>query len=207
MSHSFFFFKQCIWYLIFILHVHTQSYHISISPLSDIKKNLTKWTFSLTYIYICQLGKQIHCIILTREQMFIDIAAQLNTSTWSGTLIVTTWTLNWKGNATSTFMLVTDINEARSRFSMSHFSSRWYLCAWKSPYALHPASQKFPQCWLWNDSNVHLMATSKLAWSSKQWMWQLNSRSTQPYMSPLNDCLALMFVTASGWDPMPRNVD
>ena len=25
------------------------------------------------------------------------------------------------------------------------FSSRWYLCARKSPYALHPVSQKFPQ--------------------------------------------------------------
>ena len=25
------------------------------------------------------------------------------------------------------------------------FSSRWYLCAWKSPYALHPVSQTFPQ--------------------------------------------------------------
>ena len=28
------------------------------------------------------------------------------------------------------------------------FSSGWYLCAWKSPYALHPVSQKFPQCCL-----------------------------------------------------------
>ena len=25
------------------------------------------------------------------------------------------------------------------------FSSRWYLCAQKSPYALHPSSEKFPQ--------------------------------------------------------------
>ena len=25
------------------------------------------------------------------------------------------------------------------------FSSRWYLCARKSPYTLHPVSQKFPQ--------------------------------------------------------------
>ena len=25
------------------------------------------------------------------------------------------------------------------------FSSRWYLCAQKSPYALHPVSQMFPQ--------------------------------------------------------------
>ena len=33
------------------------------------------------------------------------------------------------------------------------FSSRWYLCARKSPHALHPVSQKFPQCCLWNSSN------------------------------------------------------
>ena len=26
-----------------------------------------------------------------------------------------------------------------------HFNSRWYLCTLKSPYALHPVSQKFPQ--------------------------------------------------------------
>ena len=37
------------------------------------------------------------------------------------------------------------------------FSSRWYLCAWKSPYALHPVSQKFPQRCLWNGSSVHLI--------------------------------------------------
>ena len=30
-------------------------------------------------------------------------------------------------------------------FSSVLFSSRWYLCARKSPYALHPVSQKFPQ--------------------------------------------------------------
>ena len=29
--------------------------------------------------------------------------------------------------------------------SSVQFSSRWYLCARKSPYALHPVSQKFPQ--------------------------------------------------------------
>ena len=27
-------------------------------------------------------------------------------------------------------------------------SSRWYLCVRKSPYALHPVSQKFHQCCL-----------------------------------------------------------
>ena len=31
------------------------------------------------------------------------------------------------------------------RRSSVQFSSRWYLCARKSPYALHPVSQKFPQ--------------------------------------------------------------
>ena len=36
------------------------------------------------------------------------------------------------------------------------FSSRWYLCTQKSPYALHPFSRKLPQHHLWNSSNVHL---------------------------------------------------
>ena len=31
------------------------------------------------------------------------------------------------------------------QFTSVHFRSRWYLCARKSPYALHPFSQKFPQ--------------------------------------------------------------
>ena len=34
------------------------------------------------------------------------------------------------------------------------FSSRWYLCTRKSPYALHPVLQKFPQRCLWNGSSV-----------------------------------------------------
>ena len=34
------------------------------------------------------------------------------------------------------------------------FSSRWYLCAWKSPYVLHLISQKLPQQCLWNGSNA-----------------------------------------------------
>ena len=31
------------------------------------------------------------------------------------------------------------------QFSSAQFSSRWYLCVQKSPYALHPVSEKFPQ--------------------------------------------------------------
>ena len=37
------------------------------------------------------------------------------------------------------------------------FSSRWYLCAWKSPYALHPVSQKFPQRCIWNSSKIRVI--------------------------------------------------
>ena len=43
------------------------------------------------------------------------------------------------------------------------FSSRWYLCAQKSPYALHPVSQKFPQRCLWNVSNVRLVDDGHLS--------------------------------------------
>ena len=41
-------------------------------------------------------------------------------------------------------------------FSSVHFTSRWYLCARKSPYALQPVSQKFSQRCLSNGSNVRL---------------------------------------------------
>ena len=50
------------------------------------------------------------------------------------------------------------------------FSSRWYLCAWKSPYVLHPVSQKFPQItrkkWTdhlitdWNETTTAKTATT-----------------------------------------------
>ena len=40
--------------------------------------------------------------------------------------------------------------------SLLQFSSRWYLCAQKSPYALHPVSQKFPHRCLSNSSSVRL---------------------------------------------------
>ena len=35
-------------------------------------------------------------------------------------------------------------------------SSRWHVCVWKSPYALCPVSQKFPQHCLWTGSSVWL---------------------------------------------------
>ena len=50
-----------------------------------------------------------------------------------------------------------------AQFSSVQFSSRWYLCAWKSPYALHPICQKFPQHRLWNDSNVWLIDDGPLS--------------------------------------------
>ena len=36
------------------------------------------------------------------------------------------------------------LNHYQRRYSIIQFSSRWYLCARKSPYALHSLSQKFP---------------------------------------------------------------
>ena len=36
------------------------------------------------------------------------------------------------------------------------FIWRWYLCARKCPHALHPVSQRFPQCCLWNGSSIRL---------------------------------------------------
>ena len=43
------------------------------------------------------------------------------------------------------------------------FSSRWYLCARKSPCALHPISLKFSQRFLWNRSNVRLIDDGPLS--------------------------------------------
>ena len=47
--------------------------------------------------------------------------------------------------------------------SSVHFSSRWCLCARKSPYELHSVSQQFPQRCLWNDSNVRLIEDNPLS--------------------------------------------
>ena len=43
------------------------------------------------------------------------------------------------------------------------FRSIWHLCNRKSPYALHPVSQKFSQCCLWNSSNVRLIDDGPLS--------------------------------------------
>ena len=49
-------------------------------------------------------------------------------------------------------------------YSSEQFSSRWYLCTvWKSPHALHPVSQKFPQRCLWNGSRVCLTDNGPLS--------------------------------------------
>ena len=37
-----------------------------------------------------------------------------------------------------------DVDHRLKHMQQLQFSSRWYLCAHKSPYALHPISQKFP---------------------------------------------------------------
>ena len=49
-------------------------------------------------------------------------------------------------------------NKHRHKQKKVQFSSRWYLCAQKIPYALHPVSQKFPQC-----SNVRLIDDGPLS--------------------------------------------
>ena len=42
-----------------------------------------------------------------------------------------------------------------------------YICAQKSPYVLHPISQKCPQCCLWNGSSVHLIDNGPWSTSSE----------------------------------------
>ena len=73
------------------------------------------------------------------------------------------------------------------------FSSRWYLCARRSPYALHPVSQRFLQRCLWNDSSVSLIDDDPL--SSFQGR---SSCASSFHASPPDDrwCDALGFVPA-----------
>ena len=61
------------------------------------------------------------------------------------------------------FKMVSMRSEKPVQFSSVQFSSRWYPCAQKSPFALHPVSQKFPQRDLWNGSNACLICVST-AW-------------------------------------------
>ena len=76
--------------------------------------------------------------------------------------------------------------------SSVQFSSRWYLCARKSPYALHPVSQKFPQRCLWNGSSVRLTDDGPLS----SFQGRSSSTSFFPRLSPPGDrwCDVLGFV-------------
>ena len=72
----------------------------------------------------------------------------------------------WSTGAVATTLLCQYISTCQTGvcvLSSVQFSSRWYLCAWKSPYALHPICQKFPQHHLWNDSNVWLIDNGPLS--------------------------------------------
>ena len=89
-------------------------------------------------------------------------------------------------------------------FGPVQFNSRWYLGALKSPYALYPVSQKFPQCCLWNSSNVCLIDDGPLL----SFQWRPSSTSEFIHIPPLSSsvhvhrqpweveryCLCLMFV-------------
>ena len=66
--------------------------------------------------------------------------------------------------------LARDLSDGLPFYGPSHlpivqFSSRWHLCARKSPYyyALHPVSQKFPQRCISNGSNVRLIDDGPLS--------------------------------------------
>ena len=52
---------------------------------------------------------------------------------------------------------VRDLPSQLCSFMKVSLNLSWYLCAQESPYALHPISQEFPQCCLWNSSNGGLV--------------------------------------------------
>ena len=65
-------------------------------------------------------------------------------------------------------------------FGSVQFRSGWYLCARKSPYVLHPVSQKFPQHCRWNGSNV----LSHWRWPSLVLLRKIIQRFLFPRLSP-----------------------
>ena len=69
------------------------------------------------------------------------------------------------------------------------FSSRWYLCARKSPYALQPVSQKFPQRCLWNGFNVCLTDDGPL--SSFQGRSSSSSSFNASLLQAISDVMSL----------------
>ena len=64
--------------------------------------------------------------------------------------------LGFRLNSSTSISLILMSKTSNLVIEKVHFSSRWYQCARKSPYALHPVSQKFPQRCLWNGSSVCL---------------------------------------------------
>ena len=91
-------------------------------------------------------------------------------------------------------------------FSSVPFSSRWYLCARKIPYALHPVSETFPQRCLGNGSKVHVTDDGPL--SSFQGRWSsavLDLTSTSDHR-PLLTCVHhRSLCSRQGW-PESRSV-
>ena len=77
-------------------------------------------------------------------------------------------------------------------FGPVQFSSRWYLGALKSPYALYPVSQKFPQCCLWNSSNVCLIDDGPLL----SFQWRPSSTSEFIHFPPFQ--VLSMFIDSLG---------
>ena len=71
--------------------------------------------------------------------------------------------------------------------ALLHSSSRWYLCTWKSPCALHPFSQRFPQCCLWNGSSVCLIYGVPLSSFQRRSL----SACLFPHLSPLDVLMSL----------------
>ena len=67
------------------------------------------------------------------------------------------------------------------------FSSRWYLCSWKSQHALHPISPKFAQCCLWNVGKT----SERCNGANKGFFKKRNETMKQQHN--LNSCFPLIF--------------
>ena len=77
------------------------------------------------------------------------------------------------------------LHSLQSLIPCTLFSLRWYLCAWKSQYALHPVSQNVPQRCLSNGSNSHLTDDGPLS------SFQGRSSSASSFLQAIDSVMSL----------------
>ena len=101
----------------------------------------------------------LYIMIISRASCGWTKLRRKNILSWSSctALCQLKYPLPFSGSVFWHFATMNNTEQAAVQFSSVQFSSRWYLCTWKSPYVLHPVSEKFPQSRLWDRYNVWLI--------------------------------------------------